>query len=107
VVQGCGWNFNIQVSPSKRTVFNLVDVTDQNEWLAGTAVQAVSQLSMGVMLGGERNRPASALIVSILTFRVRRREDDSSRRCDQSTRNRKGPYSQRMAISLATLRVRE
>ena len=35
---GCGWTFNIQVSPSKQ-VFNLVDVTDPNNWLAGTAVK--------------------------------------------------------------------
>ena len=35
---GCGWNFTIQVNPTKQ-VFNLVDVTDQNQWLAGTAVK--------------------------------------------------------------------
>jgi hypothetical protein len=35
---GCGWLFNIQVSPS-RLVFNMVDVTDPNNWLAGSAVK--------------------------------------------------------------------
>lgn len=35
---GCGWTFNIQVSPNKQ-VINLVDVTDPNNWLAGTAVK--------------------------------------------------------------------
>jgi hypothetical protein len=35
----CGWNFSIQVAPSK-TVFNLVDVTDPvANYLAGTAVK--------------------------------------------------------------------
>ena len=35
---GCGWTFNIQVAPS-RQVFNLVDVTDPNNWLAGSAMK--------------------------------------------------------------------
>ena len=35
---GCGWTFQIQVSPNKQVV-NLVDVTDPNNWLAGTAVK--------------------------------------------------------------------
>jgi hypothetical protein len=35
---GCGWTFDIQVSPS-RQVFNVVDVTDPNNWLAGSAVK--------------------------------------------------------------------
>lgn len=34
----CGWIFNIQVSPSKQ-VLNMVDVTDTNNWLAGSAVR--------------------------------------------------------------------
>jgi hypothetical protein len=34
----CGWNFTIQVSPN-RQVINLVDVTDPNNYLAGTAVK--------------------------------------------------------------------
>jgi hypothetical protein len=34
----CGWIFNIQVSPS-RQVFNMVDVTDPDNWLAGSAVR--------------------------------------------------------------------
>jgi hypothetical protein len=35
---GCGWNFAIQVAPDKQ-VFNLVDVTDPLQYLAGTAVK--------------------------------------------------------------------
>ena len=35
---GCGWIFNIQVSPN-RQVMNMVDVTDANNWLAGSAVK--------------------------------------------------------------------
>lgn len=35
---GCGWVFNIQVSPN-RQVMNMVDVTDANNWLAGSAVK--------------------------------------------------------------------
>jgi hypothetical protein len=35
---GCGWTFNLQVSPN-RQVINLVDVTDPNNWLAGTVVK--------------------------------------------------------------------
>jgi hypothetical protein len=35
---GCGWTFDIQVSPN-RQVFNVVDVTDPNNWLAGSAVK--------------------------------------------------------------------
>jgi hypothetical protein len=34
----CGWTFNIQVSPNKQ-VFNLVDVTDPGNYLAGSAVK--------------------------------------------------------------------
>ncbi len=35
---GCGWTFDIQVSPD-RQVFNLVDLTDPSQYLAGTAVK--------------------------------------------------------------------
>jgi len=36
---GCGWNFNIQVSGNKQ-MFSLVDVADGNDnVLAGTAVK--------------------------------------------------------------------
>jgi hypothetical protein len=35
---GCGWTFNIQVSPNLQ-VFNLVDITDPSNYLAGTAVK--------------------------------------------------------------------
>jgi hypothetical protein len=35
---GCGWNFIIQVAPNKQ-VFNLVDVTDPSQYLAGTAAK--------------------------------------------------------------------
>ena len=34
---GCGWTFNIQVAPDRST-FNLVDTTDPNNFLVGTAV---------------------------------------------------------------------
>ena len=34
----CGWNFTIQVSLNKQ-VINLVDITDANNYLAGTAVK--------------------------------------------------------------------
>jgi hypothetical protein len=34
---GCGFNFNIQVSPDRST-FNLVDVSDPNNFLIGTAI---------------------------------------------------------------------
>ncbi len=34
----CGWTFNIQVNRAK-LVINLVDVTDPNNWLAGTAIR--------------------------------------------------------------------
>jgi hypothetical protein len=35
---GCGWNYAIQVAPN-RQVFNLVDVTDPDQFLVGTAVR--------------------------------------------------------------------
>jgi hypothetical protein len=35
---GCGWTFAIQVAPNKQ-VFNLVDVTDPSQYLAGAAVK--------------------------------------------------------------------
>ncbi len=38
---GCGFNFKIQVSPD-RSVFNLVDVSDPGNFLAGTAVSSSS-----------------------------------------------------------------
>jgi len=34
----CGWNFNIQVAPN-REIFNLVDVVNDGNYLAGTAVR--------------------------------------------------------------------
>jgi hypothetical protein len=34
----CGWTFNIQVNRA-RLVMNLVDVTDPDNWLAGTGVK--------------------------------------------------------------------
>jgi hypothetical protein len=34
---GCGFTFQIQVAPD-RTVFNLVDVTDPNNFLEGVAI---------------------------------------------------------------------
>ncbi len=34
----CGWNFNIQVAPN-RQIFNLVDVVNDSNYLAGTAVR--------------------------------------------------------------------
>jgi hypothetical protein len=36
--EGCGWNFKIQVAPDRST-FNLVDVSDPNNFLVGTAVR--------------------------------------------------------------------
>lgn len=35
---GCGWNFKIQVAPDRST-FNLVDVSDPNNFLVGSAVR--------------------------------------------------------------------
>ena len=37
----CGWTFNIQVSPDRSTI-NLVDDTNPNNYLAGTAIRASS-----------------------------------------------------------------
>src|SRR5208282_52123 len=34
----CGWTFNIQGNRAK-LVINLVDITDPNNWLAGTAIR--------------------------------------------------------------------
>ncbi len=34
----CGWTFNIQVTPAA-TAFNLVDVTDGNNYVEGTAIK--------------------------------------------------------------------